>query len=363
MAQPSTCRFFGSASWYGKRTLVKLLTIIGSQTTGITWDGADSADLNRDPRYNPSGEYDMDGNTLYYPNETDNYWQRHYQLYVSHLLTDRWSIKAALNYTHGDGYYEQYKADKKFSKYAIDRSGKSDFVTRKQMDNNGITGNVAANYNGEKLTFTAGNTLLYFDGFHFGNVIWVRDTAAHVTNPYEWYRYNGTKVDNNVYAKATYDFSSNLNAYADLQLRTVNYKLRGTADDLFTMDFDQNYLFFNPKAGVNYRIDDHQRTYFVAGISNREPTSRNPARPGIRLPDCPQPLELLGQPLRHALQRPAHPQRQYQQQRLLPHGERGQKLPPGHRAAGRRTCHRLVPHGRQRNPQHQSGRQLHLCRL
>ena len=264
--------FFGSASWYGKRTLVKLLTIIGSQTTGITWDGADSSDLNRDPRYNPSGEYNMDGNVMYYPNETDNYWQRHYQLYVSHLLTDSWSIKAALNYTHGDGYYEQYKADKKFSKYAMDRSGKSDFVTRKQMDNNGITGNVAANYNGEKLTFTAGNTLLYFDGFHFGNVIWVRDTAAHIANPYEWYRYNGTKVDNNVYAKATYDFSSNLNAYADLQLRTVNYKLRGTADDLFTMDFNQNYLFFNPKAGVNYRIDDHQRTYFVAGISNREPT-------------------------------------------------------------------------------------------
>ena len=264
--------FFGSLSWYGKRTLIKLLTIIGSQTTGITWDGASADELDKDPTYNPSGKYDMDGNTMYYPNETDNYWQRHYQLYVSHLLTDRWSIKAALNYTHGDGYYEQYKAEKKFSKYAIDRSGTSDFVTRKQMDNNGITGNVAANYNGEKLTFTAGNTLLYFDGFHFGNVIWVRDTAAHVKNPYEWYRYNGTKVDNNVYAKATYDFSSNLNAYADLQLRTVNYKLRGTADDLFTMDFDQNYLFFNPKAGVNYRIDDHQRTYFVAGISNREPT-------------------------------------------------------------------------------------------
>jgi iron complex outermembrane receptor protein len=52
----------------------------------------------------------------------------------------------------------------------------------------------------------------------------------------------------------------------------INYKLRGDADDLFTMDFDQNYLFFNPKAGINYRINDHQRTYFVAGISNREPT-------------------------------------------------------------------------------------------
>ena len=69
--------FFGSLSWYGKRTLIKLLTIIGSQTTGITWDGASADELDKDPTYNPSGKYDMDGNTMYYPNETDNYWLEH----------------------------------------------------------------------------------------------------------------------------------------------------------------------------------------------------------------------------------------------------------------------------------------------
>lgn len=264
--------FFGSASWYGKKTLIKLITIIGSQTTGITWDGAYDYQLDADPTYNPSGEYTMDGNTMYYPNETDNYWQRHYQLYISHLLTDRWSLNAALDYTHGDGYYEQYKANKKFSKYGLSNAGKSDFITRKQMDNNALTGTLSARYSGEKLSLSFGDNLLYFDGYHFGNVIWCRDTAAHIDTPYEWYRYHGTKVDNSLYAKASYEFNDDLNAYADLQLRMINYKLRGDADDLFTMDFDQNYLFFNPKAGINYRIDDHQRTYFVAGISNREPT-------------------------------------------------------------------------------------------
>ena len=263
--------FFGSASWYGKNTVIKLLTIIGSQTTGITWDGAYDYQLDEDPTYNPSGEYTMDGNTMYYPNETDNYWQRHYQLYVSHLLSDRWSIHGALDFTHGDGYYEQYKANKKFSKYGLSQSGKSDFVTRKQMDNNALTSNFALRYDGDKLSFSVGDHLLYFDGYHFGNVLWCRDTSSHIKD-YEWYRYNGTKIDNAVYAKASYDFTDDLNAYADLQLRTVNYKLRGDADDLFTMDFDQNYLFFNPKAGINYRINDNQRTYFVAGISNREPT-------------------------------------------------------------------------------------------
>ena len=57
--------FFGSVSWYGERTLIKALTIIGSQTTGITWDGAYDYELDADPTYNPSGAYTMDGKTLY----------------------------------------------------------------------------------------------------------------------------------------------------------------------------------------------------------------------------------------------------------------------------------------------------------
>lgn len=264
---------FASASWYGERTLIKLLTIIGSQTTGITWDGAYDYQLDDDPTYNPSGEYDMGGQTMYYPNETDNYWQRHYQLYVSHLLSDRWSLNAALDFTHGDGYYEQMKR-KKYKDYgltAYEDGNKHNFVTRKLMYNNAYTANLSARYSGERLGLSFGENFLYYDGEHYGNIIWFRDTAVHVDTPYEWYRNYGDKIDNTVYAKANYDFSDNLNAYADLQLRLVNYKVYGWADDMFDMDFEENYLFFNPKAGVNWRLDDHQRTYLVAGISNREP--------------------------------------------------------------------------------------------
>ena len=140
------------------------------------------------------------------------------------------------------------------------------------MNNNSITANLAANYNGEKLTLSFGDNLLYFDGYHYGNVIWVRDTAFQLPKEFEWYRYHGNKTDNSVYAKANYDFNPNLNAYADLQLRTVNYKLSGVTDDLKNINFNENYLFFNPKAGLNYRFSENQRAYFVAGISNREPT-------------------------------------------------------------------------------------------
>ena len=265
---------FASASWYGERTLIKLLAIIGQQNTGITWDGADSATLDENPRYNSAGEMDIDGNIFYYRNATDNYWQQHYQLYVSHLLSDRWSINGALDYTHGYGYDEYYKAGKKFSSFNLPFGGRSDFITRKIMANNAYTGTLALRYNGDKLGLSVGDNLLLFDGDHYGNVLWCRDTSVHFTTPYDdWYSYTGHKVDNSAYIKATYDFNDRLNAYADLQLRTVNYTMNGVTDDFDTLaDFANNYLFFNPKAGINYRLNDHQRTYFVAGISNREPT-------------------------------------------------------------------------------------------
>ena len=269
--------FFGSVSWYGERTLIKLLAIIGNQKTGIAWNGAYPEQLDDDPTYNSAGEYDMDGRTMYYDNETDNYWQRHYQLYVSHLFNDKWSVKGAFDVMHGGGYYEQYMTA--FSGYVPAPFGYlSDVVFQKRMDNYTYTGNAAVNYNGDKLTFSLGDNFIYYDGLQYGDVIWYRDTAMHYNLPYRWYNNKSAKLDNSVYAKATYDFNSNLNAYADLQLRMVNYRIHGNSDDVLAgtahdgaFDFTNNYLFFNPKLGVNYRIDDHQRTYFVAGINSREP--------------------------------------------------------------------------------------------
>ena len=265
---------FATASWYGKRTLVKLLTIIGQQNTGITWDGADSATLDVDPRYNSAGEFDVDGNTFYYRNATDNYWQRHYQLYVSQLLDNNWSLNVALDYTKGYGYDEYYKQNKKFSSFNLPFGGRSDFITRKIMANDAYTANLSLRYSGKRSTLSLGDNMLLFDGDHYGNVLWCRDTSVHFNTPYsDWYSYNGHKLDNTAYIKGTYEFSERLNAYADLQLRMVEYTLNGVTDDADTLfDFTNNYLFFNPKAGVNYRISDYSRAYFVAGIMGREPT-------------------------------------------------------------------------------------------
>ena len=276
---------FLNGGWYGKRSLLKAVFILGHQKTGITWDGASAEDLDKDPTFNAVGSYfDEFGKVHFYDNETDNYNQRHYQLYYSFRPTDHWTLNAAFDYTHGDGYYEQYKDNKKPSYYgliSLTNTKKSDFIHRKKMDNNGYTGILSASYQTERFSGTLGNTYLYYDGWHFGHLIWAQDEVSlDGTNPleiskeapYEWYRNRGQKHDNTTFLKLNYDFSERFNMYGDLQVRYINYNLSGMDDSFDSIPYHQNYLFFNPKLGANFQINRQNRLYFVASIANREPT-------------------------------------------------------------------------------------------
>lgn len=276
---------FFSGGYYGKKWLLKGVFILGHQKTGITWDGAYASDLDVDPRYNGAGAYkDEFGNVFYYDNETDNYNQRHYQLYFSYMPNDSWTLNAAFDFTHGDGYYEQYKDNKKPSKYgliSLTSTKKSDFIHQKKMFNSAYTGSLSAKYTGKIFSISFGDSFLYYDGKHFGNLIWAQDIVSLNGNdtlnvsedtPYEWYRNIGRKIDNTGYVKATVDFNDKVNMFADLQLRYINYDLTGMGDEFDSLEYKTSYLFVNPKLGVNYQITPDHRIYAVAGLVSREPT-------------------------------------------------------------------------------------------
>ena len=280
---------FVSATHYGKRSLFKALAIAGKQKTGITWNGAYANDLDADPTYNDAGTYyDAFGNVFYYGNETDNYFQRHYQLYYNYSLTSRWTLNTVADVTFGDGFYENYKDDKKpGSKYGLITDSttlaKSDFITRKLMDNVAYSLNIGANYQSDRFHLSFGQAAQLYDGFHFGHIIWAQDPSLLALNTfdengeYEWYRNHSVKKSTNSYLRANWDISDKSSLYADLQFRIVHYTMEGTDDDDIwdSLHFNEDYFFFNPKVGYNrsWSSDNGQqnRLYFVAGISHREP--------------------------------------------------------------------------------------------
>lgn len=278
--------YYGDLGWYGAKTEVVGRFFGGSEKTGMGWDGVDyntAYGINgADRRYNPAGEYtttaaDGSDSTAYYPNQTDNYAQQHAQLSVLHRFTPQWSLSATAHYTHGAGYYEQYKR-KKLSYWGLPYSHKAYGMYRKQLDNHFFGGVVAAKYISEPVDVQFGGAANYYMGDHFGTLHYLEDSLILPIN-YEYYRNDAKKTDANIYAKANWRIinraQEQLSLYADLQYRYVRYERNGLNDeDMTDLPLEVNFHFFNPKAGLTYQNRGHLLAASFA-IANREPSRNN----------------------------------------------------------------------------------------
>ena len=278
--------YYGDLGWYGNKTEVVGRFFGGSEKTGMGWDGVDyntAYGINgADRRYNPAGEYTtiaMDGSdsTAYYPNQTDNYAQQHAQLSINHRFTSQWSLSATAHYTHGSGYYEQYKR-KKLSYWGLPYSHKAYGMYRKQLDNHFFGGVLAAKYISEPVDLQFGGAANYYLGDHFGTLHYLEDSLILPIN-YEYYRNDAKKTDANIYAKANWRIinraQEKLSLYADLQYRYVRYERNGMNDeDMTNLPLEVDFHFFNPKAGLTYQNRGHLLSASFA-IANREPSRNN----------------------------------------------------------------------------------------
>ena len=278
--------YYGDLGWYGAKTEVVGRFFGGSEKTGMGWDGVDYNTAygidGADRRYNPAGEYtttaaDGSDSTAYYPNQTDNYAQQHAQLSINHRFTPQWSLSATAHYTHGAGYYEQYKR-KKLSYWGLPYSHKAYGMYRKQLDNHFFGGVLSAKYISEPVDLQFGGAANYYLGDHFGTLHYLEDSLIIPIN-HEYYRNNARKTDANIYAKANWRIinraQEKLSLYADLQYRYVRYERNGMNDeDMTDLPLKVDFHFFNPKAGLTYQNRGHLLAASFA-IANREPSRNN----------------------------------------------------------------------------------------
>lgn len=275
--------YFLQGGYMDDNTVVKLITFNGTEQTYHAWDYASKADMKLYGRtYNPSGYYTAaDGTPAYYKNQTDNYHQQHYQLLWNQRLSTTWDMNTTLHYTHGNGYYEQYKADQKLYKYKLESEigSKSDLVRQKKMKNDFGGAIVSFNYDSrERLSATLGGGFNKYDGDHYGKVKWVRNFSGAINPDLTYYDNNAKKTDVNVYGKVNYNFVAGLTGFADVQYRHINYKMTGASQEYddnklqMPMALDRSYDFFNPKFGLMYNFDGGHTVYASYAIAHKEPT-------------------------------------------------------------------------------------------
>ena len=252
---------FFQLSYKKNKSLFKFLNFGGHEITYQAWNGIDLQTLENDRTYNPSGlYYDLNGQEQFHENEVDNYKQDHFQFHWTQSISSNLISNLGLNLTNGKGYYEQYN-----------ENGSEDFITRKWLDNQFYVINYNVNYSKNKNNLIFGSTYSEYDGDHYGETIWSQN-SGNIAFTDLFYNGNGLKKDFSNFVKSIYQFSERIGIYADLQLRKIDYTTSGSTSNVEDLTVNKHYSFFNPKAGLNFTLNDKNKIYFSLSRAYREPT-------------------------------------------------------------------------------------------
>lgn len=262
--------YFLQGSYKDKNTLIKALTFGGQEKTYQAWFGLTKEQLNEDRRQNP----------YTYDNETDNYWQDHYQLHWNEKISNRLTTNVGFNYTKGKGYFEQFKENSPVTKYngLVDATGTSwdgtpatDLIVRRWLNNDFYVANANITYQKNSFEITSGTSYSYYSGAHFGEIIWAKKITEGTSIRDRYYTSDAKKNDFSIFSKFTFNVSDNIKTFVDLQGRFIDYKTKGLTADRNPLEINTSFSFFNPKAGVTYTINDENSIYASYANANREP--------------------------------------------------------------------------------------------
>jgi iron complex outermembrane receptor protein len=257
--------FYASTAWLAPKTSIRFNVFSGDERTYQAWYGVSQSDLDAGRRrINPAGT-SKPGTP--YENETDNYRQTHYQLFVNRTGNDRLHWNAALFLTRGKGYYEQYRADEGYERYGLSRSGNTDLVRQLWLDNHFYGTTFSLQYRKKRTEATLGGAVTRYDGRHFGELIWASNGLP--TPTHRWYDLDAFKNDHNLYLKHQQRFHARWSWYYDLQYRGVRYNIYGFRNNPGLV-VRNDYHFLNPKAGVTYS-QGNWKGYLSFGVASKEP--------------------------------------------------------------------------------------------
>ncbi|MEQ9188195.1 MAG: TonB-dependent receptor [Cryomorphaceae bacterium] len=295
--------YYLAGGYYGKSLMLKGIAFSGREVTQQAWYGTPEARVSGDiesmlafaernylteAETNNLLESGRTYNYYQYPNEIDNYGQDHYQLIAGWQIAPSLYLNVTGHYTRGKGFFEQYKSDEDFRDFGFepqvvngDSAYTSDLIVRRWLDNHFYGGVYSLQYRKSALQVTWGGSLNYYDGDHFGEVIW-SDIATGIDINDRYYASEANKLDGASYLKAEWSLDR-FTLFGDVQGRYIDYQTAGIDNDLRPILVDQQYVFFNPKVGASARLRQNNFLYASVSRGSREPVRSDftDAAPGI----------------------------------------------------------------------------------
>lgn len=266
--------YFLQGAWVGKKRSLRFITFGGREVTYQAWAGVRREVIDTNRTFNP----------YTYENEVDDYRQTHYQLLFDQELGAHTTLNITGFRVDGSGFFESYEEEADLAFFGIgnpviggDTLTDGDLVQRRWLDNTLLGVNTSVTHSFGPHALIVGGSYSEYIGDHYGEVIWAR-YAGETEVGDRYYENDARKIDANAFVKLSYSVNERLQLFGDVQLRQVNYDFLGFDDELDNtgsglVQATQNaaFTFFNPKAGVDYRVHDGGRVYASVAIANREP--------------------------------------------------------------------------------------------
>lgn len=265
------------AGWQSsEKTQLRFMLMSGTEKTGQTWNGVPEDSLEANRTYNELG---IRSDGTYYHDQTDNYQQDYYQLFLDHKFNKYWSGHVAGFLTRGAGYYQEYRLGQAYGNYGLpdyvrgnDTVTNTDLIRQLWLDNSYYGSVFSLLYEKNKTKLTIGGGWNQYVGRHYGDILWTME--GNVRDNYRWYDLDAQKNDLNFYAKVQHRAGNKWLLFGDLQYRNVAYNILGFRDNPGVQTFPV-FNFVNPKAGVTYFIKEtaaeKQKVYASIAVANKEP--------------------------------------------------------------------------------------------
>ncbi len=254
-------------------------------------DGLITGDPDKDRRLNP----------LNWRNETDNFYEPHYELIQDVKLGERAALTSSAFYFPGKGYYDDFpygpqsfasrqlpgfevESDSLYptSYYATDSTGApavqpdgrflviaSDMTQRLWVRNRHYGWIPRARLVHGRGELTVGAEWRGHEGRHWGELTWAQAIPLGTEPNHVFYDYTGRVHALSGFAQEAYSLRPDLKLMGSLQWRQTRYAIGKARYSGY--DFHLNYSFLNPRVGLNWNATDRWNVFANYAHTRTEP--------------------------------------------------------------------------------------------
>jgi len=208
--------------------------------------------------------------------EIENFSQPHYEILNEYVISKNVTLNSALFLVLGNGFFN---FDGSWADTTYLRLTQKDGFANGETPVNALLRGMVENkqfgwipriqINHNHGVLTAGIEYRNHRSLHYGTI----QSADNLVNTgilhYRYYQFNGAKNILNGFFNEQYKFDERISLLAELQLAHNEYRLYN--EKFLGTDFSITHTFFNPRLGINYKLDTEKSFYATFARVSREP--------------------------------------------------------------------------------------------